>query len=74
MQGVSFAPGLELARGACLREGERRGIEVHVLAAREMSGGAEVILRVGPGLPPLNTQRVRCFFDYGSGRATISSA
>lgn len=66
--------GLELAKDACLREGERRGMAVHVLAAREMRGGAEVILRVGPGLPPFNTQRVRCFFDYGSGRATISEA
>ena len=66
------APGLELAKTACLREGERRGLQVRVLASREMRGGAEVILLVGPGLPPSNTQRVTCFFDYGSGRATIS--
>lgn len=63
--------GLELAKDACLREGERRGLEVRVLADREMRGGAEVILLVGPGLPPFNTQRVRCFFDYSNGRATI---
>ena len=70
--GSSSVPGLELAKTACLREGARRGLQVSVLAGREMRGGAEVILLVGPGRPPANTQRVTCFFDYGSGRATIS--
>lgn len=72
--GSVSSPGIELARDVCTREAQNRGRDVRVLSAREVRGGAEVMLSVRAGPLGLTTQRLRCNFDYGSARATMSRA
>lgn len=67
-------PGLALARDVCVRESEGRGRNVSIESYREVSGGAEVILRVRSSLLPIYSERQRCIFDYDTGRATINKA
>jgi len=66
--------GIELARDVCTREAEQRGRDVRVLSSREVRGGAEVMLRVRTGPLFVTTQRLRCHFDYGTGRASVNRA
>jgi len=66
--------GIQLARDVCTREADYRGRDARVLSAREIRGGVEVMLSVRTGPLGMNTQRLRCHFDYGTGRATISQA
>ena len=64
--------GLELARDICTRESDGRGRNVSIESSREVRGGAEVILRVRSSLLPMYSERLRCRFDYDTGRATIN--
>lgn len=66
--------GIELALDVCTREAEQRGRDVHILSSREVRGGAEVMLRVRTGPLFMTTQRFRCHFDYGTGRASVNRA
>jgi len=74
--GTSDRPsaGMELARDVCTREAGQRGRDVRVLSAHEIRGGAEIMLSVRGGPLGITTQRLRCNFDYGTGRATLNRA
>lgn len=68
-------PGLSLARDACTRAAEERGRQVvRILSAFETQGGAQALLEVRRDAMSLSTQRLRCEFDYGTGRARLHSA
>lgn len=68
-------PGLALARQACTRAAEERGRQVvRILSAFETQGGAQALLEVRRDAMSVSTQRLRCEFDYGTGRARLHSA
>lgn len=66
--------GQSLARGACTRAAEERGrAVVRILSVSDSGGGARVMLEVRRSAMPVSTQRLRCDFDCGTGRARLRS-
>ncbi len=70
--GGSGQAGISLARDVCTSAIESRGgVVVRVDSAREVRGGAEIVMQTRRSAMTMSTQRQRCTFDYSTGSHRI---